>query len=161
MWDSIRRAFFPVAMIFILSGVTLTMAATSSRAADLQQIKPEELKKLMESKDPNILVVDTQPERAYALGHIKGAINFPWRMDIKSPGTLPRDKTLILYCDCAPGEDSANLADQLTGKSGSCPADDDSTDVAVQLMSKFGYRDIKLLEGGWSRWQELGYPVDK
>ena len=139
----------------------LTIAIHSPSAAEVQQIKPEELKRLIDRNDPSILVVDNQPKGAYDLGHIKGAINFPWAMDIKSPGDLPRDKALILYCDCAHAEDTVVLSEQLTDRSDSCAADDDSIDVANQLMSKFGYKNIKVLEGGWSKWQQLGYPVDK
>ncbi len=61
-------------------------------------------------------------------------------MEIKSPGNLPKDKLLILYCGCAHEEDSS--------------------DVAMQLI-KFDYKKIMLLEGGWLRWVELGYPVEK
>jgi 3-mercaptopyruvate sulfurtransferase SseA len=94
----------------------------------------------MKKGDNTVLVVDTQPRGAYKLGHIKGAINFPWTMEIVSPGDLPRKKTLVLYCDCAHEEDS--------------------TDVAKQL-EKWDYIDVKILKGGWSQWQKLGYPIEK
>jgi 3-mercaptopyruvate sulfurtransferase SseA len=156
-----RHPLLGLVMISVGLAATLATAVISSAADEVQQIKPEELKKLIESNDPNILVVDTQPKGAYDLGHIKGAINFPWAPDIRSPGDLPRDKMLILYCDCAHAEDSIGVSDPLSSKSDSCSADDDSTDVAEQLTGKFGYRNIKILEGGWSKWQQLGYPVDK
>lgn len=152
---------FLLVIISVVLSPTPMVTVVSLSAAEVQQIKPEELKRLIESNDSNILVVDTQPKGAYDLGHIKGAINFPWAMDIKSPGNLPKDKTLVLYCDCAHAEDSIVLSEQVTNSSGFCAADDDSTDVAKQLMSKFGYGNIKVLEGGWSKWQQLGYPVDK
>lgn len=156
-----KHALFMLAMISIVLTTTIPIVAIASSTVRVQYIKPEELKKMMESSDPNILVVDTQPKGAYDLGHIKGAINFPWAMDIKSPGKLPKDKILILYCDCAMEGNSTDIFEQLTGKSGSCSSDDDSTDVAGQLMSKFGYKNIKILEGGWSRWKQLGYPIEK
>ena len=126
--------------LMLISAVT-TVTVVLALAAEVQHVKPEELKKLLESKDTGIVIVDTQPKGAYDLGHIKGAINFPWEMELKSPGKLPKNKTLILYCDCAHEEDS--------------------TDVANQLMKKWGYTDLKLLEGGWSKWQQRGYPIDK
>jgi 3-mercaptopyruvate sulfurtransferase SseA len=156
-----RHPLFSLVIISVGLAATLAIAVISSAADEVQQIKAEELKKLIESNDPNILVVDTQPKGVYDLGHIKGATNFPWATDIRSPGDLPRDKVLILYCDCAHAEDSIGVSDQLSSKSDSCSADDDSTYVAEQLMSKFGYKSIKILEGGWSKWQQLGYPVDK
>ena len=158
---SMRHPLFVLMMISVVCVGTLSIGIKSGSTAEIQQIKPEELKRLIESNDPGILVVDNQPKGGYDLGHIKGAVNFPWAMDIKNPGDLPRDKTLILYCDCAHAEDPLDLSKQLTGGSDTCSADDDSTDVARQLIGKFGYKNIKVLEGGWSKWQQLGYPVDK
>lgn len=101
---------------------------------------PEALKELIEKKDDDILIVDTQPKGAYKHGHIKGAINFPWAMEISSPGDLPEDKTLILYCDC--------------------PNEEDSLDMGKQLQ-KWDLINVKILKGGWSQWRKLGYPAEK
>ncbi len=121
--------------------IVLWMAAQTAWAQDFGRISPEALKKLIESGDKSILIVDVQPKGAYDAGHIQGAINFPWERDLASNGNLPRDKTLIFYCDCGQEEDS--------------------TDVATQLRDKWGYSNIKLLEGSWSMWQQMGYPVEK
>ncbi len=129
------------AIILGITALMLTIILPTASAQEVPGIKPEALKKLIDSKDTNILVVDTQPKGAYDLGHVKGAINFPWAPELKSPGKLPKNKTLILYCDCAHEEDSIDVADQ--------------------LMKKWGYTNLKLLEGGWSKWQELGYPIVK
>jgi phage shock protein E len=118
----------------------LGVASSTASAQEVQSIKPEELKKLVESK-ADIMVVDNQPRDAYDMGHIPGAVNFPWTAKIKVPVSLPRNKPLILYCACGNEEDS--------------------TDVADQLMKESGYTNIKVLEGGWLRWVELGYPVEK
>ncbi len=115
------------------------VASSTASAQGVQSIKPEELKKLIESK-ANILVVDNQSKVAYDIEHIPGAVSFPWTEQIKVPVNLPRDMLLILYC--------------------ACNHEEDSTDVANQLM-EFGYNDIKILEGGWLRWVELGYPIEK
>lgn len=127
-----------VSAVLVLTVLSLSICAS---AQDIPKVKPEELKKLIESGDQTILIVDVQPKGAYDLGHVKGAINFPWAMNLKSHGNLPRNKTLILYCDCSHEEDS--------------------TDVATQFMEKWGYANIKLLEGGWSKWMNLGYPMEK
>ncbi len=129
--------------VFILGilALILTFILSTASAQEVARIKPEELKKLIDSKDPNILVVDTQPKGAYDLGHVRGAMSFPWASELKSPGKLPKNKILVLYCDCAYEEDSIDVADQLT--------------------KKWGYTNLRLLEGGWSKWQELGYPMDK
>lgn len=121
-------------LVSLLAGVMTTL----SSAADLPTMKPEELRRLIETTDSSVVVLDAQPPSAFQMGHIKGAINFPWAENIEHPAALPRDKTLVVYCDCAHEEDSSDLAEQ--------------------LMRKFGYRDVKVLEGGWSKWRDLGYP---
>jgi len=127
---------------FLFGSLTiLSLHASAQEGPGVPHISPEELKHLIESKAADIVIVDVQPKGAYEIGHIKGAFNFPWTTDIKSPNNLHRNKELILYCDCTHEEDSI--------------------DTANQLMSKFGYTNIKVLEGGWSRWRNLGYPVEK
>jgi rhodanese-related sulfurtransferase len=122
-------------------GEILGSQVISASAAEIELIKPEELKKLIDNKKTDFVVVDTQPKSVYDVSHIKGAISFPWEMELKTPKNLPKDKTLILYCDCGHEEDSI--------------------DVANQLKKKWGFTNLKILEGGWLKWQELGYPIDK
>ena len=136
-----KKSFRSAVSLFLAHCVIAFMMVFSvASAQEVQSIKPEELKKLIESKS-DIVVVDTQPKSAYDMGHILGAVNFPWASQIKTPSNLPRNKLLVLYCACSHEEDSI--------------------DVAGQLMKKFGYKQVKVLEGGWLRWQELNYPIVK
>jgi rhodanese-related sulfurtransferase len=128
-----------VSLILGYLAVVLLITSSISSAQEVKSIKPEELKKLIESK-ADIVVVDNQPKGAYDMEHIPGAVNFPWAMQIKGPVNLPRNKLLILYCACAHEEDSTDVSDKLR---------------------EFGYNNIKVLEGGWLRWVELGYPIEK
>jgi rhodanese-related sulfurtransferase len=123
-------------------GAAVWLAGGLAWAQEFDPITPEALKKMIDSGDPSVVIVDVQPKSVYDLGHIKGAVNFPWAQALKSSGDLPMDKTLVLYCDC--------------GAEGG-----DSLDTALQLKDRWGYSKIKLLEGGWSKWQQLGYPVEK
>jgi rhodanese-related sulfurtransferase len=92
--------------------------------------------KLMQEKNANFALVDTQPADGYSEGHILGAINYPWVMQIKRfPIDLPRNKQLILY--------------------GSCPHD---TEDMVAKLAEFGYSNVKIMDGGWYKWLELKYP---
>ncbi len=127
-----------------LSGVLVLVSALlafSASAAEIQKVKPDELKQMIEANKTDFVVVDAQPQGVYNMGHVKGAVNLPWAPELNSPKNLPKDKMLIIYCDCAHEEDA--------------------TDTATQLMEKWGYTNIRLLEGGWSKWQELGYPIEK
>ena len=102
-------------------------------------ITPEEVKKLMDEGSDKFLLVDNGPAMAFEEEHIPGAVNIPWVQAIKPPVKLPHNKTLILYCPCGPG-------------------DADSVDMSKKLK-RFGYFDTKVMEGGYFKWLDLGYPV--
>ncbi len=106
---------------------------------EVKLITAEELKKLID-EGSDLTIVDTQDERIFPLKHIKGSINFPWAAVIKEPINLPRNKLLIIYCGCA-GEEA-------------------SKEVARQLMANWGFKRIKVLEGGFIRWLKLHYPIE-
>lgn len=109
-------------------------------AEEVQRIKPEMLKALIEGK-ADIVIVDNQPAEAYEMEHVRGAINLPWDTKIKNPSAVSKNKLAVLYCGCAHEEDAS--------------------DVAMQLITAYGYKQIMLLEGGWDRWTQLGYPTEK
>jgi rhodanese-related sulfurtransferase len=103
-----------------------------------QNVAPEAVLKMVQNKDADIALVDTQPVDGYADGHIQGAISYSWVMRItKFPIPLPRNKTLVLY--------------------GSCP--NDTSDLIKQL-AEFGYFNIKVMDGGWYKWVTLKYPAE-
>jgi len=125
---------------------TPTLVANVPKSADdIQVISPQLLKAMIEG-GADIVVVDVQPPEAYVLGHIKGAVNVPWDMRIKSPGGGPMNKLLVVYCACSPDEKASQT---------------DEGDMAMQLITTFEYNKIALLDGGWVRWQQLGYPTEK
>jgi rhodanese-related sulfurtransferase len=125
---------------FLAFSALVAMAQEESASQSFPGIKPQELKKMIDSKAADILVVSNDPQESYEEGHIPGAVSYPWVDTLKAPISLPRNKTLILYCSCAHEEDSSDMASKL---------------------ARFGYHNIKLLEGGFLKWSELKYPIDK
>jgi rhodanese-related sulfurtransferase len=111
----------------------------TAQAPPPQFISPADVKKLMDNHDTSFVLVDTQPEEAFAEGHVPGAINFPWVPQVKPPISLPRNKMLILYCPCQHDEDSIDM---------------------YKKLAQFGYLNTKILEGGWYKWVALKYPVE-
>jgi rhodanese-related sulfurtransferase len=111
----------------------------TAQAPPPQFITPAEVKKMIDDHDKGFVLVDTQPEEAYAEGHIPGAINYPWVPQVKPPISLPRDKMLIFYCPCQHDEDSIDM---------------------YKKLAQFGYLNTKILEGGWYKWVALKYPVE-
>jgi thiosulfate/3-mercaptopyruvate sulfurtransferase len=120
-------------------------------------IQPEELKALVEKKDPNIRIIDVREKLQYLGGHIPGAVQV-WRPDIEDknhpiPGMMApqpqmeallgnlgiREKnTLIIYSDLY---DHARL---------------------WWILAYYGFplKQMKLLDGGIDAWKAKGYPVE-
>jgi len=111
----------------------------TAQAPPPQFISPADIKQMRDNKDTSFVLVDTQPEEAFAEGHVPGAINYPWVPQVKPPVPLPRNKMLVLYCPCQHDEDSIDMYKKLT---------------------EFGYLNTKILEGGWYKWVALKYPVE-
>jgi len=101
-------------------------------------MSPEDLKRLIDEKSDEVVIVDTAAELIFEEEHIPGAVNYPWVHELALPVTLPRDKTLVLYCACNDHEDSVDMAKKL---------------------SQVGYLDVKVLEGGWFKWLDLEYDI--
>jgi rhodanese-related sulfurtransferase len=97
---------------------------------------PDDLKKAIEQHSRSIVIVDTAAPAIWEDEHIPGAVNFPYSKDVKAPVSLPRDKTLVIYCACKDHEDSTDMARQ---------------------FSLLGYRNVKVLKGGWFKWLDLKY----
>jgi rhodanese-related sulfurtransferase len=102
-------------------------------------ISPADVKKMIDNHETGFALVDTQPEEAFAEGHVPGAINYPWVDKVKPPISLPRNKMLVMYCPCNHDEDSIDMSNKLR---------------------EFGYLNTKILEGGWYKWVALKYPGD-
>jgi len=135
-----KKSFWISKVVAVLIVSSIWPTYSNTWVQEIRYITSEALKELIEKKDDSILIVDTQPKAAYKMGHIKGAINFPWAPEIKSPD-LPQDRILVLYCDCTNEEDSV--------------------DMAKQLIRNWEYVFVRVLKGGWSQWQKLGYPTEK
>lgn len=88
------------------------------------------------------LFVDSRHEFDYKLGHIKGAVNIPLkdfgtRMDVLAK--LPRDRTLVTYCDGAECNSSIELASRL---------------------HMAGFSGVKIFFEGWNVWKSLNLPTE-
>ena len=87
---------------------------------------------------PNLVIVDARYRETFALEHLPGAINLPWReIDESTTAHLSRDAEYVVYCWNA-----------------SCHA---STKTAGRLES-LGFR-VKELHGGLQVWKRQGYPT--
>ena len=120
-------------------------------------IQPEELKVLMDKKDPNIRIIDIREKLKYLAGHIPGAVHI-WRPDITDknhpiPGMMaPRDQmenlmgslgineknTLVIYSD---GSDNGRF---------------------WWVLAYYGFplEQMRILDGGLDGWKAKSYPTE-
>src|SRR5215510_11197475 len=99
---------------------------------------PEDVRKKREAGE-SFYLVDVREDNEWQKGHAAGAIHLGKGLierDIET--TIPdHDAEIILYC--GGGYHSALAADALQQK---------------------GYTQAISMDGGWKRWQELGYPTE-
>jgi len=109
------------------------------------RITAEEVERLIKDKK-DVVIVDTDDSISYEAEHIKGAVNITYdpttdaRAEDDTLSALPGDKLLVFYCNCPHEEDSAPM---------------------VLEMQQLGYdaAKVKALQGGLTRWEQLGYPL--
>ncbi|WP_456417885.1 rhodanese-like domain-containing protein [Thiolapillus sp.] len=90
-------------------------------------IMPEQLASI-DRKD--IVFVDARNPERFEAGHVPGAMNIEWRQILERQDEIPRDKSVVLYCD--------------TGLSSS---------KAYFILRLAGRENIKVLRGGYLMWR--------
>lgn len=99
-----------------------------------------QVKELYERREA--LFVDARDEKAFAAGHIAGALSLPLGKTgatlSKFRRDLPGEQPLVVYCGGY--------------------ACHDSRDLATRLLQA-GYRTVYVYEGGYPEWRDAGYPI--
>jgi rhodanese-related sulfurtransferase len=99
---------------------------------------------MMEFQSSNTIFLDARLEFDYKQGHIKGALNLPYEefdeFYPKVAPKMPKDKTILAYCDGTECELSLLLA---------------------RVLREERYQHLKIFFGGWAEWEKAGLPIDK
>jgi rhodanese-related sulfurtransferase len=90
-----------------------------------EQIPAEDYKKFF--------VLDVRDASQFAKEHVPGAENIEWRQVFANRAKLPRDKTILVYCN------TSSFAAQ----------------VAMALRMD-GFENVRLLYGGFNEWKARG-----
>ncbi len=77
-----------------------------------------------------LLVLDVRDAGQFAKGHIPGAVNIEWRRVFAERAKLPKDKTILAYCNT--GSFSGQVA------------------MALRMV---GFENVRILRGGYGEWQ--------
>ncbi|GAU78271.1 rhodanese-like domain-containing protein [Fusibacter sp. 3D3] len=108
------------------------------------KISEDGLKEMVDASDDSIYILSIRSAKDYAIGHIAGASNIPFGKDMASSfSSLPKDKTIVVYC----------YTGQTAGQ----------TTAALRLM---GYDAVSLNAGmgmaanAPAGWANKGFPVE-
>jgi rhodanese-related sulfurtransferase len=82
---------------------------------------------------PRFHILDVRDAAQYAKEHIPGAVNVAWREVFAQRTRLPRDKTILVYCN------TSSFAAQVA--------------MALRLD---GFENVRLLYGGFNGWKAAG-----
>lgn len=88
----------------------------------------------------NLRIIDARREEEYRIGRIPGAVNIPWREDLR-PLSSPIDpRPVLVYCSNEFCEDALK-----TG----------------MRLKAYGYPDVAVFVEGYEAWWNAGGPVDQ
>ena len=85
-----------------------------------------------------IVFVDARPSLDYQSGHIPDAVNAPYHSVAGYVNELPKDKWLVIYCECPHAE---------------------AVQAARALTDELGYTKVKVIDEGLGGWRELGREI--
>jgi len=112
----------------------------SANAADTVLVSQTELLKRLESKDPDLVVLDVRTAEEFAAGHVPGARNVSHDLLASRIDELAaaRDKQVVVYC-----------------RSGR------RTLLAEDILRKAGFKRVGHLEGDYLAWEAEQRPVER
>jgi thiosulfate/3-mercaptopyruvate sulfurtransferase len=110
------------------------------------------------SNDSNVRIaeVDYEPKANYQLGHVPGAVLFDWKEDINDPTSrniLSRDSCERLLQQTGINDDSLLV---LYGD-----FNDWFAAFVFWVFKYYGYKDVRLMNGGRKKWLEEDRPLSK
>jgi thiosulfate/3-mercaptopyruvate sulfurtransferase len=161
IWQPSKRTVWCLTLalisVLLISGHSAVAIPNGGYMRPELLIQPEDLKPLIDRKDPDIRIIDVREKVKYLAGHIPGAVNI-WRPDIVDkdhpiPGMMaPQGQveelmgrlgishrnTLIIYSDSADGT------------------------RLWWILAYYGFPipQMKLLDGGLDGWKAKGYPTE-
>lgn len=78
-------------------------------------------------------VIDARDKDQFAKENIPGAVNIEWRRALAERSRIPKDKTVLLYCNTG----------SLSAQAG----------FALRVA---GYENVRILQGGFAEWKAKG-----
>jgi molybdopterin/thiamine biosynthesis adenylyltransferase/rhodanese-related sulfurtransferase len=106
--------------------------------AGLQEVTVEELKRLLDSGNA-VTLLDVREGDEVEAGRLPGSVHIPRGfLELRVEQALPREREVVVYC--AGGTRSA---------------------LAARTLEQMGYGRVRSLAGGYNRWTDAGFPVER
>lgn len=80
-----------------------------------------------------IFIIDARDKGQFDKSHIPGAVNIEWRRVLAQKNQIPKDKTVLIYCNTG----------SLSAQAG----------FALRVA---GYENVRILQGGFEEWKAKG-----
>ena len=115
----------------------LSLLSFSVYSANINNISQQEL---LAADTNNLVIIDVRTPAEFQQGHVPNAINVPLSNIIDNPNILASSKEgpIVLYC----------RSGYRAGK-------------AAEALQKYGYSNLRHLEGDMQGWLKVGLPVAK
>lgn len=80
-------------------GFKIVPGASYEAKIETTKIKPEELKKMIDSGSKDYILIDVRDDSEFKEGHMPTAINIPLNIIASKQDILAKDKKIIVYCN--------------------------------------------------------------
>src|SRR5712692_5238280 len=105
---------------------------------DIREVSVSDVKRLMDQRAP-MKLIDVRESEEFSNGKLPGAISVPRGfLELRIEEKAKRDEPIVLYC--AGGTRSA---------------------LAAKTLREMGYENVASMAGGFNRWSDSGFPVEK
>jgi rhodanese-related sulfurtransferase len=123
-----------------ISGIISSVFLTIIACGGISYMTPDELN--LKIPEGNSVIIDLRDNKKYSDGHINGAINMEYNnltfLRNITNSNIDKKNMIIIYC----GEGI-------------------KSDQAAEILAENGFKEIRILKGGYSEWIKQGYPAAK
>ncbi len=110
----------------------------SNAKKEIREVSVGDVKRLLDEHSP-VKLIDVREGEELTGGKIPGAVSIPrGYLELRIEEKAKREEPLVLYC--AGGTRSA---------------------LAAKTLREMGYQDVTSMAGGFNRWSDSGFPVEK
>lgn len=85
------------------------------------------------SEYAKMMIIDARDAAQFAKEHIPGAVNIEWRQVLAKSANIPKDKSVLIYCNTGSLSAQAGFALRVSG-----------------------WENVKILQGGFAEWKSKG-----